>query len=113
MNWSRLSKIFAVYQTKKNNMVQIMSKLSVILKTKILIPIFYTSCKISITSLTSTVFEYYYFGRHNIKMEPFLKQQVDLSTNKISILKMESSETAEKALRLSFLIGTFKNVYKR
>ena len=31
----------------------------------------------------------------------------------ISILKMESLETAEKAVRLSFLIRTFKNVYKR
>ena len=46
-------------------------------------------------------------------MEPFLKQQIDLSTNEISILKMESSETAEMAPRLSFLIGTFQNVYKR
>ena len=48
-----------------------------------------------------------------IKMEPFLKQYIDLSTNEISILKMESLETAEKALRLSFLIRTFKNIYKR
>ena len=48
-----------------------------------------------------------------IKMEPFFKQHIDLSTDKISILKMESSETAKMALRLSFLIGTFKNVYKR
>ena len=46
-------------------------------------------------------------------MEPFLKQQIDLPTNEISTLKMESSETVEKALRLSFLTGIFKNVYKR
>ena len=32
---------------------------------------------------------------------------------KTSMLKMESLETAEKALRLRFLIRTFKNVYKR
>ena len=31
---------------------------------------------------------------------------------KISVLKMELLETAEKALRLSFLIRTLKNVYK-
>ena len=30
----------------------------------------------------------------------------------ISILKMESLETAEKALTLNFLIRTFKIVYK-
>ena len=87
-----------------------------IVKTKIHIAIFCTGCKILITLLTFTVVEYYYFGRQKmckIKMEPFLKQQIDLSINEISILKMESSETAEKALRLSFLIGTFKNVYKR
>ena len=87
-----------------------------ILKTKIRIAIFCTGCKILITLLRSTVVEYYCFGRQKmckIKMEAFLKQQIDLFTNEISILKMESSETAEKALRLSFLIGTFKNVYKR
>ena len=32
---------------------------------------------------------------------------------KISMLKMESLETAEKSLRLSFLIRTLKNAYKR
>ena len=32
---------------------------------------------------------------------------------KISILKMESLETAEKALRLGFLIHIFENVYER
>ena len=54
-----------------------LSKLSVILKTKIHIAIFCTGCKILITLLTSTVVEYYYFGRHKmckIKMKPFLKQ---------------------------------------
>ena len=47
---------------------------------------FSTDCKILITSLTSTVVKYYYFGKQ-----------------KISIFKMESLETAEKALRLSLL----------
>ena len=97
-------------------MVQIMSKLSVILKKEIRIASFCTGCKIMITLITSTVVENYYFGRQKmckINMEPFLKQQIDLSTNEISILKMESLETAEKALTFNFLIGTFKNVYKR
>ena len=39
--------------------------------------IFCSGCKILITLLTSTVVEYYYFGRQKmckIKMKPFLKQ---------------------------------------
>ena len=47
---------------------------------------FSTDCKILITSLTSTVVKYYYFGKQ-----------------KISLFKMESLETTEKALRLTLL----------
>ena len=56
---------------------EFMSKLSVMLKIKMHIAIFWTGCKILITLLKSTVVEYYYFGRQKmckIKMEPFLKQ---------------------------------------
>ena len=82
-----------------------------ILKTKIHIAIFCTGCKILITLLTYTAVEYYYFGRQKIckiKMEPFLNSKLICPPMKISILKMESLETVQKALRLSFLIGTLK-----
>ena len=44
-------------------------------------------------------------------MEPFLKSKLICPPMKISILKMDSLETAEKTLRLSFPIHTFENVY--
>ena len=55
------------------------------IETKMHIAIFCTGCKILyITLLTSTVVEYYYFGRQKmckIKMDPFLKHSIDFSTN--------------------------------
>ena len=54
-------------------MVQIYKQVVIDIENKF----FCTECKILFTLLTSTVVEYYYFGRHKmckIKVEPFLKQ---------------------------------------
>ena len=75
-NLSKLSKTFAVYLIQKNNMVQIYKQVVSDIEKKIQIAIFCTGCKILITLLTSTVVEYYYFGRQKmckIKVELFLK----------------------------------------
>ena len=79
MNLSKLSRTFAVYLIQRNNIVQIYEQVVSDIENKD------THCKFLhwlqnsdyFILLTSTVVEYYYFGRPKmckIKMEPFLKQ---------------------------------------